>query len=68
MNDDFGTGKSLQAITLALAYKIEWPLLIICPNYLKYHWRYEILKWLPGIQLSKIHVLKNSSTPIKTGS
>ena len=31
INDDFGCGKSLTAITLALAYKSEWPLLIICP-------------------------------------
>ena len=34
INDDFGTGKSLQALSLALAYRNEWPLLIICPRYL----------------------------------
>ena len=34
INDDFGTGKSLQALGLSLAYKIEWPLLILCPKFL----------------------------------
>ena len=39
INDDFGTGKSLQALSLALAYRMEWPLLILCPSYVKYNWR-----------------------------
>lgn len=34
INDEFGIGKSLQALGLALAYKSEWPLLIICPKFL----------------------------------
>lgn len=51
INDDPCAGKSLQALALALAYRQEWPLLIICPNILKYFWRYEILKWIPGLNL-----------------
>ena len=39
INDDFGTGKSLQAISLALAYRMEWPLLILCPAFTKFTWR-----------------------------
>ena len=59
INDDFGTGKSLQALSLALAYRMEWPLLILCPSFLKYSWRHEILKWLPGFDLDRIQILGN---------
>lgn len=54
LNDDSGMGKSLQALALSLAYKDEWPLVIFCPQFVKYHWRYEILKWLPGFELQRI--------------
>ena len=54
INDDFGTGKSLQALSLALAYRMEWPLLIMCPVFAKYSWRHEILKWLPGFDVDRI--------------
>ncbi len=54
INDDSGMGKTLQAISLSLAYKNEWPLIIICPSFVKYHWRYEILKWLPGFEIQRI--------------
>lgn len=53
INDDPCAGKSLQALTLALAYRNEWPLLIICPVHLKYLWRQEILKWLPGLDIAR---------------
>lgn len=59
INDDFGTGKSLQAISLALAYRMEWPLLILCPVFAKFNWRQEILKWLPGFDIERIQVLQN---------
>jgi SWI/SNF-related matrix-associated actin-dependent regulator of chromatin subfamily A-like protein 1 len=54
INDDFGTGKSLQALGLALAYRTEWPLIILCPNFAKFSWRTEILKWLPGFEMRRI--------------
>jgi len=59
INDDFGTGKSLQALSLALAYRMEWPLLIVCPAFLKFNWRQEILKWLPGFDIDRIQVMAN---------
>ncbi|MEN2498511.1 MAG: SWI/SNF-related matrix-associated actin-dependent regulator of chromatin subfamily A-like protein 1, partial [Marteilia pararefringens] len=37
--DDMGLGKTLQAITIALYYSKDWPLLIICPSSLKYCWK-----------------------------
>ena len=54
INDDFGTGKSLQALGLALAYRLEWPLIIFCPSYAKFSWRIEVLKWLPGFDIRRI--------------
>jgi SWI/SNF-related matrix-associated actin-dependent regulator 1 of chromatin subfamily A len=54
INDDSGIGKSLEGLGLALAYRHEWPLLIVCPNFCKYHWRHEVLKWLPGFELKRI--------------
>jgi hypothetical protein len=37
----------------------EWPLVIFCPPYLRYMWRYELLKWLPGFDIKKIKILSN---------
>ncbi len=53
-NDDSGIGKSIMALGLALHYRNEWPILILCPNFSKFHWRYEILKWLPGFEIERI--------------
>ena len=33
--DEMGVGKTVQAIGIALLYKEEWPVLIICPSSLK---------------------------------
>lgn len=43
--DDMGLGKSLQAIATMAYYKDQWPLLIICPSYLRHNWKAEFLKW-----------------------
>lgn len=49
-----------------MAYRAEWPLLVICPLHLKYFWRYEILKWLPGLDLERdLQVFKHSQDKIK---
>ena len=42
--DDMGLGKTLQAITV-MSYYQSWPLLIICPSYLRHNWKKEILQW-----------------------
>lgn len=31
----------------------------MCPSFVKYHWRYEILKWLPGFELQRIQIIQN---------
>ncbi len=66
INDDSGIGKSLEGLGLALAYRHEWPLLIVCPNFCKYHWRHEVLKWLPGFELKRIQVLVNEREEISS--
>merc|ERR1719204_2291928 len=43
--DEMGLGKTIQAIAVALYYRSEWPLLVICPSSMKYPWKDEILKW-----------------------
>lgn len=57
INDEAGMGKSLSALALTLAYRHDWPLVILCPGYVRYHWRYEILKWIPGFNFSQIQIL-----------
>ena len=65
INDDFGTGKSLQGLSLSLAYRMEWPLIILCPSFAKFSWRYEILKWLPGFDIRRIQVLQNEREDLR---
>ena len=67
--DEMGVGKSIQAIGVALLYKENWPVLIICPSSLKLVWRDEIMKWIPDINKDKINiqVFKSSKDPFKNG-
>jgi len=43
--DEMGLGKSLQSLTVADYYRKRWPLLILCPSYLRFNWEHELLKW-----------------------
>ena len=67
--DEMGVGKTVQAIGIALLYKEEWPVLIICPSSLKFVWRDEILKWIPDINDDKINIqiFKTSKDIFKCG-
>ena len=67
--DEMGVGKTVQAIGIALMYKEEWPVLIICPSSLKFVWRDEILKWIPDINDDKINIqiFKSSKDYFKCG-
>lgn len=49
LNDELGLGKRLVAISTAIVYKPEWPLLIICPFVLREVWREEFVKWIPNL-------------------
>ena len=67
--DEMGVGKTVQALGIALLYKEEWPILIICPSSLKFVWRDEILKWIPDINDDKINIqiFKSSKDYFKCG-
>ena len=67
--DEMGVGKTVQALGIALLYKEEWPILIICPSSLKFVWRDEILKWIPDINDDKINIqiFKSSKDDFKCG-
>ncbi|KAF4673333.1 hypothetical protein FOL47_010684 [Perkinsus chesapeaki] len=46
IGDEMGLGKTLQALAATLAYRTEWPVLVICPPSLKFVWKDQILEWL----------------------
>ncbi|KAI9488065.1 hypothetical protein BDB00DRAFT_942533 [Zychaea mexicana] len=48
-------GKKLQALSVALAYQSEWPLLIICPKDDQPEWHRLVMDWLPVTE-KDIHV------------
>ena len=52
-----GLGKTIQAISVALVYRSEWPLLIIVPASLKFCWIEELEKWLPDILPKDINLV-----------
>lgn len=37
--DEMGLGKTIQAITLAIYYRSEWPLLVITPSSVRFSWK-----------------------------
>ena len=44
LGDEMGLGKTLQAIAVALYYNL-FPMLVVCPSYLRLNWKKEIEKW-----------------------
>jgi len=57
LGDEMGVGKTIQALAICTVYKHDWPMVVICPSSLRYNWREEILKWMPWIRNSDIHLL-----------
>lgn len=49
IGDEMGLGKTLQAIAVAVAYRAQWPALIVVPASLKYSWADELEKWVPRL-------------------
>ncbi|CAD5115905.1 DgyrCDS4840 [Dimorphilus gyrociliatus] len=54
--DEMGLGKTIQAITLAIFYKSEWPLLVITPSSVRFSWKQQILQWYPSLDKDDINV------------
>jgi SNF2 family DNA or RNA helicase len=40
----------------------------VCPGFVRYHWRYEILKWIPGFDIKKIQIVQNEREPFHPDS
>lgn len=53
-----GLGKTLQALSVAYYYRIEWPLLILTPSSMRYSWVEEIERWLPEIEPTQINLIR----------
>lgn len=58
LGDDPGTGKTMQSL-LACDELIAHRVLIVCPNTMKFVWRDEIIKWLPGHDYQVVDGEKN---------
>jgi SWI/SNF-related matrix-associated actin-dependent regulator 1 of chromatin subfamily A len=56
--DEMGLGKTLQALVVALHYRAEWPLLVVCPSALRAMWAAECARWL-GVAEGDIAVVLN---------
>lgn len=55
LGDDMGSGKTIQLIrTVARLDPFSFPVLIVCPNSMKYTWAEEIEKWAPGYTVSVV--------------
>ncbi|PAV70904.1 hypothetical protein WR25_10715 [Diploscapter pachys] len=52
--DESGLGKTWQALTAMMAYKVDWPVLIVCPSSAKHVWQKEITKLLPEDEDRKV--------------
>lgn len=56
--DEMGLGKTVTSLAIMLAFKSEWPLLILCPASLRYTWPSEIEKFYPWMPHSDVYVVK----------
>ena len=65
LGDEMGVGKTIQALAICCVYKDDWPIVIICPSSLRYNWKEEILKWMPWMRASDIHLITYGKENIK---
>ena len=60
--DDTGLGKTVES--LAWAHQTDaFPLLVVCPAFLKENWRRHVATWLPGQSVSVIHGKNSGPLP-----
>ena len=54
--DEMGLGKTIQAIAVACYFQLKWPLLIMCPSSLRLGWKEQLIKWVPWLDESSVHI------------
>nr|XP_015213854.1 PREDICTED: DNA annealing helicase and endonuclease ZRANB3 isoform X1 [Lepisosteus oculatus] len=59
--DEMGLGKTIQAISVALLYKQEWPLLVVVPSSMRYPWVEEMEKWIPELNPDDINLVESKT-------
>jgi SWI/SNF-related matrix-associated actin-dependent regulator 1 of chromatin subfamily A len=55
--DDMGLGKSIQALAIAVFYRLEWPLLIVTPASMVASWHEQVKRWIPSVSVDTIRVV-----------
>ncbi|XP_011694031.1 PREDICTED: SWI/SNF-related matrix-associated actin-dependent regulator of chromatin subfamily A-like protein 1 isoform X2 [Wasmannia auropunctata] len=63
--DDMGLGKTIQALGIAHYFKDSWPLLIVAPSSVKYHWSAAIYQYLPSVPTHYVHHFANAKDCIE---
>ncbi|KAJ8003681.1 hypothetical protein DPEC_G00150850 [Dallia pectoralis] len=66
--DEMGLGKTIQAISVAYAYRQEWPLLVVVPSSLKYPWIEEMERWIPDLNPGDINLVETKSDTLGISS
>ncbi|XP_070999458.1 DNA annealing helicase and endonuclease ZRANB3-like, partial [Oncorhynchus clarkii lewisi] len=66
--DEMGLGKTVQAISVAYAYRQEWPLLVVVPSSLKYLWIEEMERWIPELNPGDINLVETKSDTLGISS
>ncbi len=54
--DDMGLGKTIQAISIAMWYSEDWPLLVTCPASLRYQWKECFIRWVKDLKEDDVYV------------
>ena len=59
--NDRNMGKTLEALCIAMKYKHDFPLMILCAAGMRDHWRKEILKWFSAMDEAVIKVIEKAT-------
>lgn len=54
--DDMGLGKTIQAISIAMWYRDDWPILVTCPASLRFQWKECFLRWVKELRDDDVYV------------
>lgn len=62
--DEMGLGKTLQAISVCLYYRDEWPCLIIVPSSVRLQWAEQFERWVPGLSGDDVNVVMSGKCAV----